>query len=97
MEGLAKRNVSLRLVTIGHRLDQNPGQTSTPVHTQAHHSPYPGVYETASTPIANTASVERFNRTVHYGWLAQCLFGSIGEVQEYAARWPWAGSHPNSG
>jgi len=33
------------------------------------------------------AYVERFNRTVRYYWLAQCLSESIGQVQEYATRW----------
>ena len=32
------------------------------------------------------AYLERFNRTVRYDWLAQYLFESIGQVQEYATR-----------
>ena len=35
------------------------------------------------------AYVERYNRTVRYEWLAQYLFKSIEEVQEYATRWLW--------
>jgi len=35
------------------------------------------------------AYVERYNRTVRYDWLAQYLFDSIEEVQEYATRWLW--------
>ncbi len=35
------------------------------------------------------AYVERYNRTVRYDWLAQYLFRSIEEVQEYATRWLW--------
>lgn len=35
------------------------------------------------------AYVERYNRTVRYDWLAQYLFESIEEVQEYATRWLW--------
>ena len=37
--------------------------------------------------------VERFNRTVRYDWLAQYLFESIGQVQEYATRWAWTYNH----
>jgi putative transposase len=35
------------------------------------------------------AYIERYNRTVRYDWLAQYLFHSIEEVQEYATRWLW--------
>lgn len=35
------------------------------------------------------AYVERYNRTVRYDWLAQYVFDSIEEVQEYATRWLW--------
>ena len=35
------------------------------------------------------AYIERYNRTVRYDWLAQYLFHSIREVQEYATRWLW--------
>jgi len=33
--------------------------------------------------------VERFNRTVHYDWLSQSIFGSIQAVQDAATRWLW--------
>jgi putative transposase len=33
------------------------------------------------------AYVERFNRTVRYEWLAQNLFESIDEVQQFATKW----------
>lgn len=36
------------------------------------------------------AYVERYNRTVRYDWLAQYLFDSIAEVQEFATRWLWS-------
>lgn len=39
------------------------------------------------------AYVERFNRTVRYEWLAQYLFDSIDEVQEFATRWLWNYNH----
>ena len=35
------------------------------------------------------AYVERYNRTVRYGWLSQWLFDSIEDVQEAATRWLW--------
>ena len=35
------------------------------------------------------AYVERFNRTVRYEWLAQYVFGSLGQVQDYATKWIW--------
>ena len=35
------------------------------------------------------AYVERYNRTIRYGWLNQYLFNSIKEVQDYATQWLW--------
>jgi putative transposase len=35
------------------------------------------------------AYIERYNRTVRYDWLAQYLFSSIDEVQEFATQWLW--------
>ena len=37
--------------------------------------------------------VEGFNRTVRYEWLAQYLFTSIAEVQDFATRWVWHYNH----
>ena len=39
------------------------------------------------------AYVERFNRTVRYEWLAQYLFDSIDEVQDFATQWLWYHNH----
>jgi len=39
------------------------------------------------------AYVERYNRTVRYAWLAQYLFDSIDEVQDYATQWLWFYNH----
>jgi putative transposase len=39
------------------------------------------------------AYIERYNRTVRYDWLAQHLFDSVEEVQEYATRWLWTYNH----
>ncbi|MCP5230518.1 MAG: transposase [Zoogloeaceae bacterium] len=33
--------------------------------------------------------MEHYNCTVHYDWLGQHLFASIGEVQEFATRRLW--------
>jgi putative transposase len=35
------------------------------------------------------AYVERYNRTVRYGWLSQMAFDHLEEVQEAATRWLW--------
>lgn len=39
------------------------------------------------------AYVERYNRTVRYDWLAQYMFDSVEEVQEFATRWLWTYNH----
>jgi putative transposase len=39
------------------------------------------------------AYVERYNRTVRYDWLAQYLFDTLEEVQEYATQWLWTYNH----
>ncbi len=39
------------------------------------------------------AYLERINRTVRYAWLAQYLFESIDEVQEFATSWLWKYNH----
>lgn len=57
------------------------------------------------------AYVERFNRTVRYGWLSQYHWSDLDEVREYATQWmngcgattmnaqtwPWAASPRSSG
>ncbi len=35
------------------------------------------------------AYVERYNRTVRYGWLSQMAFDDLEEVQEAATQWLW--------
>lgn len=44
------------------------------------------VYIQPGNPQQN-AYIERYNRTVRYDWLAQHLFESIDEVQNFATRW----------
>ena len=39
------------------------------------------------------AYVERFNRTVRYEWLAQYLFDTVDEVQDFATQWLWNYNH----
>jgi len=39
------------------------------------------------------AYVERYNRTVRYGWLNQYAFDSIDEVRDYATKWLWFYNH----
>ena len=39
------------------------------------------------------AYVERYNRTVRYGWLARTLFDTIEQVQDRATRWLWSYNH----
>lgn len=39
------------------------------------------------------AYIERYNRTVRYEWLAQYLFDSIAQVQDFAERWRWTYNH----
>jgi putative transposase len=39
------------------------------------------------------AYIERYNRTVRYDWLAQHLFGSIEQMQNYATDWLWHYNH----
>lgn len=45
------------------------------------------------------AYIERYNRTVRYEWLAQYMFDSIDEVQEFATSWLWTynNDRPNMG
>ncbi len=39
------------------------------------------------------AYIERFNRTVHYEWLAQYHWSSLDEVQDHATQWMWTYNH----
>ena len=58
----------------------------------------PGRRSQPGKPQQN-AYIERYNRTVRYDWLAQYLFDSTEEVQDYATRWLWYYNHerPNMG
>ncbi|EMS0176514.1 integrase core domain-containing protein, partial [Escherichia coli] len=39
------------------------------------------------------AYIERYNRTVRYGWLGHYLFYSLSELQAYATQWQWFYNH----
>jgi len=39
------------------------------------------------------AYIERYNRTVRYGWLARTLFETIEQVQDKATNWLWTYNH----
>jgi putative transposase len=39
------------------------------------------------------AFIERYNRTVRYGWLSQMVFDNIEQVQEMATHWLWTYNH----
>jgi len=39
------------------------------------------------------AYIERYNRTVRYDWLAQYMFDSVSDVQDYATKWLWSYNH----
>ena len=39
------------------------------------------------------AYIERYNRTVRYDWLAQHLFESVEQMQDYATDWLWHYNH----
>lgn len=39
------------------------------------------------------AYIERYNRTVRYDWLAQHLFSSVDQMQDYATDWLWHYNH----
>ena len=39
-----------------------------------------------------SAYIERFNRTVRYGWLARTLFETFEPVQDNATGWLWTSS-----
>lgn len=47
--------------------------------------------------LQQNAYVERYNRTIRYDWLAQYLFATIAEAQEFSTCWLWTYNyeHPN--
>ena len=74
------------------RCDNGPEYTSATLQNWASRRGVRIEYIQPGNPQQN-AYVERFNRTVRYEWLAQYLFESIEEVQEFATRWLWKYNH----
>ncbi|WAW10399.1 IS3 family transposase [Oxalobacter vibrioformis] len=74
------------------RCDNGPEYVSATLQNWAHKRGIRIEYIQPGKPQQN-AYVERFNRTVRYEWLAQYLFTSIAEVQDFATRWVWHYNH----
>ncbi len=70
------------------RCDNGPEYISATLQSWANKHGIKIEYIQSGNPQKN-AYVERFNRTVRYEWLAQCLFDTIDEVQEFATNWLW--------
>src|SRR5690554_500874 len=80
------------------RCDNGPEYISGEILSWAEENQIQISYIQPGKPQQN-AYVERYNRTVRYEWLAQYLFDSTEEVQNYATRWLWHYNHerPNMG
>jgi len=70
------------------RCDNGPEYISATLAAWAKRRDITLVFIQPGNPQQN-AYIERYNRTVRYDWLAQYLFHSIEEVQEYATQWLW--------
>lgn len=70
------------------RCDNGPEYIGETLRTWAEREGIRIEYIQPGKPYQN-AYIERYNRTVRYDWLAQHLFESIEEVQEFATRWLW--------
>ncbi len=74
------------------RCDNGPEYISETLKTWAEQQGIRIDYIQPGNPQQN-AYVERYNRTVRYEWLAQYLFDSITQVQDFAERWLWICNH----
>ena len=74
------------------RCDNGSESISAQLHSWAQEQKIDVIHSQAGKPQQN-ASVERYNRTVRYAWLASTLFESIEQVQEEATRWLWTYNH----
>ncbi|MBU2874310.1 IS3 family transposase, partial [Marinobacter salexigens] len=70
------------------RCDNGPEYISATLSAWAKRHDITLVFIQPGNPQQN-AYIERYNRTVRYGWLAQYLFHSVEEIQEYATQWLW--------
>ncbi len=80
------------------RCDNGPEYTSGALQAWAERNDIGLDYIQPGNPQQN-AYIERYNRTVRYDWLNHYLFGSIAEVQDFAAPWLWTynNERPNMG
>lgn len=74
------------------RCDNGPEYVSAALQNWAHRKGIRIDYIQPGNPQQN-AYVERFNRTVRYEWLAQYMFSTIEEVQNFATTWIWNYNH----
>lgn len=74
------------------RCDNGPEYISSTLKTWAEQQGIRIDYIQPGNPQQN-AYIERYNRTVRYEWLAQHLFDSIAQVQDFAERWLWTYNH----
>lgn len=74
------------------RCDNGPEYISNTVRAWAAQRGIRLEYIQPGKPQQN-AYIERYNRTVRYDWLAQHLFESLAEVQDFATRWLWTYNH----
>ena len=74
------------------RCDNGPEYISAALQNWANQRGIRIEYIQPGNPQQN-AYVERFNRTVRYEWLAQYLFDTIAEVQDFATQWCWNYNH----
>lgn len=74
------------------RCDNGPEYISETLKTWAEQRGIQINYIQPGNPQQN-AYIERYNRTVRYEWLAQYLFDSITQVQDFAERWLWTYNH----
>ena len=74
------------------RCDNGPEYISAALQNWANRRGIRIEYIQPGNPQQN-AYVERFNRTVRYEWLAQYLFDTVGEVQDFATQWLWNYNH----
>lgn len=52
-----------------------------------------GYFLSSQASRSRTPTIERYNRTVRYAWLARILFGSIEQMQDMATSWLWTHNH----
>lgn len=74
------------------RCDNGPEYISGELQRWAQHNGIDLRYIQPGKPQQN-AYIERYNRTVRYGWLAQTLFDTLDQVHESATRWLWTYNH----